>query len=95
MTDWLEKIRGGLLKNYAICPVFINRDQIESVERMSKNMVVLTCPHPVYISNVFNNEIDLLKKNFNRIELRRCYDNIFYDIRVEPIDEKSEFSIKN
>lgn len=61
-------------------PLVIRRADIVSVACMSKHIAIVYCPAPVYVSNVFNRDFSFAQSRFAAIELRKCHEQIYYDI---------------
>ena len=64
-------------------PLTIKRASITRVDRMSKYTYIVYCPAPVYVSVVFNKDFSFTESEYSSVHLRRCYELIYYDIKVD------------
>lgn len=67
---------------YATRRMTIHRRDITAVERMSKYITIVRCPAPTYVSTVFNKDFSFVDSTYECVRLRRCYEDIYYDIQI-------------
>lgn len=63
--------------------VVVKRECILYMYQMSRHIVVLHCPEAVYVSNVYNQDINIMTDDFMAIKMVRNYGGIYYDIRLD------------